>query len=319
MKSDQDAIQDLMERYTDATGIGLYCLNQSLEIQPFGTAGWAFSELDSLDFTEVSLHVQEKYADAAQPTGCFEAFSTKLGLTYLIRDLKTGRGVRRSSWFLISEPILDRKPLENNIPISMPIVSKYRVDQLGKTLDYLCIPFSGSRGAGRLAGCSGAYLSGCMTDLSYPDIQAAGYSLSQSRIHAAAQSIVQKVKSIIQSGNVSALPDLEKTIDFNVIPYHRMAVQDELLAAKDIFIASCTMQFHCVVDAGLPYDRMLRLADQQISKVQRMSQLQDVQAQMKASITAFTYAVHLDHVDRQKASVRFIQSEPMMGRKPLQA
>ena len=138
-----------------------------------------------------------------------------------------------------------------------------------------------------------------------------GCQFSQSDINLTARQMFFCVKDIIGNGQVEALLDLEKHIDFSTIVLERASGPDELLAAKDIFIAFCTMLFQQAVDVGLSKSRMLQLADQQIDKVQRMSQLQDVLAQMRASVATFTYTVYLDLVSRNEASIEAIQNELM--------
>jgi len=336
MNANQNEILELMEHYTDATGIGLYCLNQSLVLQSFSTAGWSYPELGALDFAEVGWHVLEKVKCPEKSIDCYETFLTKQGFIYLIRDLKTRRGARSARWFLISEPMVEKqlggpdqqaisvcdpmsetgstlaacpiKPAESRAestadPIrhlpAMPVISRYRINQLGKTLDYLCGPFSGRQGGKHPSSSLNPVMGGCMTDLRYPEAPEQENAFAFIDVHNTARTLYGQVRGIIRNGQVSALLELEKTLDFDRLPIRSLSDHEQLLAVKDIFIAFCTLQMHGAVEAGLPYARMLRLADQQIDKVQRMTRTPDVLSHMKASVAAFTYAVHLDLVDRQ--------------------
>lgn len=336
MNANQNEILELMEHYTDATGIGLYCLNQSLVLQSFSTAGWSYPELGALDFAEVGWHMLEKVRCPEKSIDCYETFLTKQGFIYLIRDLKTQRGARLARWFLISEPMVEKhlcspgqqavsvcdpmaendntlmacpiKPPETGLdstadPIrqlpAMPVISRYRINQLGKTLDYLCGPFSGKQGGKHPNSSLNPAMGGCMTELRYPETPDRETAFASIDVQNAARTLYGQVRGIIRNGQVSALIELEKAFDFNRLPIQALSEQEQLLAVKDIFIAFSTMQMHGAVEAGLSYAKMLRLADQQVDKVQRMTRIQDVLTHMKASVAAFTYAVHLDLVDRQ--------------------
>lgn len=336
MNANQNEILDLMEHYTDATGIGLYCLNQSLMLQSFSTAGWSYPELGALDFAEVGWHMLEKVKCPEKSIDCYETFLTKQGFIYLIRDLKTRRGARSARWFLISEPMVEKhlcspdqqavsvcdpmaendnplvacpiKPAEAGLdstadPIrqlpAMPVISRYRINQLGKTLDYLCGPFSGKQGGKHPSSNLNPAMGGCMTELRYPETPDRETAFSSIDVHNAARTLYGQVHGIIRNGQVSALIELEKVFDLIRLSIQALSAHEQLLAVKDVFIAFCTLQMHAAVEAGLPYARMLRLADQQIDKVQRMTRTQDVISHMKAAVAAFTYAVHLDLVDRQ--------------------
>jgi len=336
MSANQKEILELMEQYTDATGIGLYCLNQSLVLQSFTTAGWSYPELGALDFAEVGWHMLEKIKHPGKSINCYEAFLTRQGFIYLIRELQTRRGARSSRWFLISEPMVEMRPgspdqqamsvcdpmAESSNPLAacpikpaeietetganpimrlpaMPVISHYRINQLGQTLDYLCGPFSGKQGGKHPASSLNQVMGGCMSELRHPEATERDTAFASIDGHGIARVLYSQVRSIIRNGQVSSLHELEKTFDFNKLPIQALSEQEQLLAAKDIFIAFNTLQMHGAVEAGLPYARMLRLADQQVDKVQRMTGIQDVVSHMKASVAAFTYAVHLDLVDRQ--------------------
>lgn len=117
------------------------------------------------------------------------------------------------------------------------------------------------------------------------------------------------VRDIVGHGQVGTLLDLEKHIDFSAIMRERAAGPEDLQAVKDVFMAFCTMLFQHAVDAGLPQSRMLELADRQIEKALRMTALQDILAQMRACVVSFTYAVYLDLVSRNEASIEAIHQE----------
>ena len=138
-----------------------------------------------------------------------------------------------------------------------------------------------------------------------------GFHFSQADIRLTAGRMFQCVRDIVSNGQVRVLLDLEKRIDFSSVELERTAGPEELIAAKDIFMTFCALLCQQAVAVGLPEGRMLQLADQQIEKVQRMSELQDVLAQMRASVATFTYAVYLDLVSRNKASIEAIQNELM--------
>jgi len=336
MNANQNEILELMEHYTDATGIGLYCLDQSLVLQPFSTAGWSFPELGALDFAEVGWHMLEKTKSPSQAVDCYETFLTRQGFIYLIRDLKIRRGAHSARWYLISEPMVEKQlgrselqampvcdpmadgadtlsacPIKpaaaesesNADPIrhlpAMPVISRYRVSQLGKTLDYLCVPLLGRQSGKRPSPGMNPAMCGCMTNLRYPEESTDENPSASIDVHSIARALHGQVRGIIRNGQVSALLDLERAVDFNSLPVQVLSAHDQLLVTKDIFIAFCTLLLHSAVESGLPYARMLRLADQQIDKVQRMTRIQDVLTHMKAAVAAYTYAVHLDQVDQQ--------------------
>ncbi len=152
---------------------------------------------------------------------------------------------------------------------------------------------------------------GLSSNMAYPDLIAGCCHFSRPGIEQIAELMFQSVRDIIKNGQVGALLDLEKEIDFSLFAQTGTIGPEQLRDVKDLFMAFCTLQFHCAVEAGLPRRRMLSLADQQIAKVMRMNQLQDVLNQMKASVAAFTYAVYLDLVSRHKASIEAIQHELM--------
>ncbi len=158
MVPNKEAILELMECFTEATGIGLYCLDQSMEMQPFSTARWTPDELESLELADVSWHLwkqtrggpAKRVIKASLPETGHESFITRSGLHYLISTIPASLSAGRPDCYLVTEPLVTR-PIDakDDRLAKVRRVSSRRADQLGKTLDHLCKSFhivkSGSR------------------------------------------------------------------------------------------------------------------------------------------------------------------------------
>jgi len=265
----------------------------------------SLSELRLLEFEEVRQHIVRISGDLKDDGCYFETYFTEHHFIYNIHVLKIDQSVHR---YLISEPMIvqpykeqaihdlcDQRrctvsaKLELSRTISdVPVVSWRRIHQLGLLLNRMCGSLPEIRTIHQPS-------REAHQDLSDPSAMSRKIDrtlLNQLEMPILGDALYLKIKGIIQSGNISALPDIDHIICFDDIPFHCFGSTDFLRIVKDYFIILCTMQLYCAIDAGLPFSDMQRLAEHLISESEQMNQVSEIFAQMKVSLATFIHAVH---------------------------
>ncbi len=304
-------IVELLECYSDATGINLIYLDNNQMVHPGSTSRRTMEELRQLDFQEV-IDRLAIIKDKQKESGFyFETFFTENHFTYnlhILRDESFGQV------YLVSEPMvvqpiseqslqrISSQPQFGSVDVNtrlqnlkkIPIVSWRRIYQLGMILNRMChSAFNlqpGQPATDAVAfGHSSARVNGMLQYAS---------PASLSNPIALDDTTFIKLRDIVKNGNIVALPEYDTYIHIGSVNTPCFMMDDCLRIAKDYFILFSSMHLYSAVEAGLSFSEMMALSERLIGEAEQMKQPQDVYAHMQVALSAFTHAVH-EYMSRQ--------------------
>lgn len=301
----ESRIKELIDTFLGATGIHYICLDPDLNIHSDSQAGQMPKELEFTDFYELTVQLRLLVEANIEPGNDFATHITENQFIYNIHIIRVDNVLQ---CILLSEPMVIQPFSEQAIQeictrrkysiaekieltqvlAKVAVVKWQRVHQLGMIMHQLVNAISGHDGVHHLIG-------GVPPDFSDPTVvnnKIESILVNQLEIGPVEVTLFPKVKDIIQSGDLAALAEFERSFSFGDLPLKHLVSTEFLRVVKNYFIMFCTIELYCAIDAGMRNQEMLALAVRLMNEAEQMTQVSDVFAHMKLSLAAFTHAVN---------------------------
>lgn len=119
-----------------------------------------------------------------------------------------------------------------------------------------------------------------------------------------AYGVYLKLKESIGKGDADGVLGVMEKINPGSVPMDQLASDSFVRSLKNSSIKVCAMCSFISIESGAPYEKMIRLSDGFINKIEAHDNVNDIYELMKAAVLAFTRAVAVTRITAYSKPVR---------------
>ncbi len=319
MKRLSNRTDQLLHTFYEITGIGALCFDTHLNIVAHQPSKRISDDFVFLGLQRITAFLSQKYPNASKQERLFYTFTLESNLicniAFLCRDGQcSGAFVTQPVLIKRMEPekleqLLGRLNLHSTAReilradlFKIPVVSYDKIILTGRILSSLSETFFNGEETRQVL-CGGESDTVWSNASPVYPLFKTGEQEEASQRHSSFSTYLQ-LKESIQKGDTELLLDIMNSLDAGSIPMDQLDRQDFVRSLKNSFIKTCAMACFMAIEANAPFYKMMDFADEQIRKMEKLENINDIYELMKNTMIAFARAVSVTRLTSYSKPVR---------------